>query len=114
VIEGRWLADCDNGPTKLFMVRHRDDDAATRRLYDLAFAKRPAEELYDLREDPGQMANVAGEKAYAQVKERLAARLLAELEATRDPRAVGGAERLEAYPYYGGSPMEPGFTPRPQ
>jgi len=68
VIEGRWLADCDNGPTKLFMVEHRDDDAAHRRLYDLAFAKRPAEELYDLRKDPGQMTNVAGEKAYSHVR----------------------------------------------
>jgi arylsulfatase A-like enzyme len=114
VIEGRWLADCDNGPTKLFMVEHRDDDAEHRRRYELAFAKRPAEELYDLRKDPGQMANVAEEKAYAQVKERLAAQLLAELETTGDPRAVGGAERLEAYPYYGGSPMKPGLAPRPQ
>jgi arylsulfatase A-like enzyme len=114
VIEGRWLADCDNGPTKLFMVGHRDDGAAHHRLYDLAFAKRPAEELYDLRKDPGQMTNLAGEKAYADVKEQLAARLLAELEATGDPRVVGGAERLEAYPYYGGSPMKPGFAPRPQ
>jgi arylsulfatase A-like enzyme len=114
VIEGRWLADCDNGPTKLFMVEHRDDDATHRRLYDLAFARRSAEELYDLREDPGQMTNVAEEKAYAQVKERLAAQLLAELERTGDPRAVGGAERLEAYPYYGGSPTKPSPAPRPQ
>jgi N-sulfoglucosamine sulfohydrolase len=114
VIEGRWLADCDNGPTKLFLVGHRDDDAAHRRLYDLAFSKRPAEELYDLRRDPGEMTNVAAEKAYARVKQELAARLLAELEATGDPRVVGGAERLEAYPYYGGSPMKPGFVPRPQ
>jgi arylsulfatase A-like enzyme len=113
VIEGRWLADCDNGPTKLFMVEHQKE-AAHRRLYDLAFAKRPAEELYDLRKDPGQMTNVAGEKTYAPVKEQLAARLLAELQATGDPRVVGGAERLEAHPYYGGSPMKPGFTPRPQ
>jgi arylsulfatase A-like enzyme len=114
VIEGRWLADCDNGPTKMFMVEHRKDSAAYRRLYDLAFAKRPAEELYDLRQDPGQMTNVAGEKAYARVKEQLARRLLADLKATGDPRVVGGADRLEAYPYYGGSPMKPGFTPRPR
>jgi hypothetical protein len=43
----------------------------------------------------------------AEAKERLAARLLAELEATGDPRVLGGAERLEAYPYYGGSPTKP-------
>jgi hypothetical protein len=114
VIEGRWLADCDNGPTKLFMVDHRDDSPAHRRLYDLAFAKRPGEELYDLRRDPGQLTNVAGDPVYARVKEQLAARLLAELEATGDPRVVGGAERLEAYPYYGGSPMKPGFAPSTQ
>ncbi|HSD27235.1 MAG TPA: sulfatase [Vicinamibacteria bacterium] len=112
VIEGRWLADCDNGPTKLFMVERRDDGAAHRRLYDLAFGKRPAEELYDLRNDPGQMTNVARDEAYAGVRELLAARLLAELEATGDPRVLGGAERLETYPYYGGSPMKPVPAPR--
>ena len=111
VIAGRWLADCDNGPTKLFMVDHRDDDAASRRRYDLAFAKRPAEELYDLRADPGQMTNVAEEKEYSYVRAQLAAMLLVKLEATGDPRVVGGAERLEAYPYYGGSPMKPGVKP---
>jgi arylsulfatase A-like enzyme len=113
VIEGRWLADCDNGPTKLFLVEHRKDDAVGR-LHDLAFAKRPAEELYDLRHDAGQLRNVARENAYAEVKEQLAARLRGELEATGDARVVGGAERFEAYPYYGGSPLKPGYTPRPQ
>jgi N-sulfoglucosamine sulfohydrolase len=97
--------------SKRDMVDHRDDDAASRRLFDLAFAKRPAEELYDLRADPGQMTNVAEEREYAQAKGQLAARLLAELEATGDPRVVGGAERLEAYPYYGGGPMRPGLRP---
>ncbi|HEX9185507.1 MAG TPA: sulfatase [Vicinamibacteria bacterium] len=113
VIEGRWLADCDNGPTKLFLVEHQAEDAV-RPLYDLAFAKRPAEELYDLRKDPGQTTNVAGERAYAEVRASLAARLRADLEATSDPRVVGGADRLEAYPYYGGSPMKPGFPAPPR
>ncbi|HSD66885.1 MAG TPA: sulfatase [Vicinamibacteria bacterium] len=114
VIEGRWLADCDNGPTKQLIVDHRHDDTSHRRLYDLAFAKRPAEELYDLRNDPGQMTNVAGESGFAGVKDRLAARLLRELEATGDPRVLGGAERLEAYPYYGGSPTMPVAPPSPK
>jgi arylsulfatase A-like enzyme len=114
VIEGRWLADCDNGPTKLFMVDRRNDDPVHRRLHDLAFAKRPAEELYDLRKDPGEMTNVVADAAYAHVKEALAARLVAELEATGDPRVLGGAERLETYPYYGGSPTKPVARPRPK
>lgn len=112
VIEGRWLADCDNGPTKSYVVDHRDRDAAARRAWDLAFAKRPAEELYDLRSDPGQLENVAGRPEYAAVQRDLAGQLTAELKATGDPRVVGGADRLEVYPYYGESPMKPGYVPK--
>ena len=106
---GSWLGDCDNGPTKTYMVENQDRDAHHRRLYDLSFAKRPAEELYNLKTDPGQLDNVADAPEYAQVKKRLESRLMAELRETGDPRVVGGAERLEAYPYYGGSPLWPGL-----
>jgi arylsulfatase A-like enzyme len=108
-IEGAWLGDCDNGPTKSYMVENKDKDAEHRRLYDLSFAKRPAEELYDLRSDSDQLRNVASDPAYAEVKKSLETRLMEELRATGDPRVVGGAERLEAYPYYGGSPRWPGL-----
>jgi len=83
------------------------------RLWDLAFAKRPGDELYDLRKDPGQLENVADEPEYAQVKAQLSERLLSELRRTGDPRVVGGAERLETYPYYGGSPTKPGLSALP-
>jgi arylsulfatase A-like enzyme len=112
-IEGAWFGDCDNGPTKSYMVENEDKDARHRTLYDLSFAKRPAEELYDLRSDPDQLRNVAADPAYAEIKEELQTRLMAELRATGDPRVVGGAERLEAYPYYGGSPRWPGLEEEP-
>jgi arylsulfatase A-like enzyme len=112
VVEGRWLADCDNGPSKTYLADRRELDAAARRAWDLAFAKRPAEELYDLRQDPGQLTNVADRPEYADARRRLSEQLLAELRAAGDPRVLGGAERLETYPYYGESPMKPGFAPR--
>ena len=108
VIKGRWLADCDNGPTKSYLVDHQQDDATLQRLWNLAFAKRPEEELYDLRQDPHQLRNVADDTSYASTKARLWDRLAAELRETGDPRVAGGADRLEVYPYYGGSPMKPG------
>jgi N-sulfoglucosamine sulfohydrolase len=108
-LEGAWLGDCDNGPTKTLVVETRDTDAEHGRLYDLSFGKRPAEELYDLRKDPDQLQNVASDPEYAETKNELEARLMGELRETRDPRVVGGAERLEAYPYYGGSPRWPGL-----
>ena len=103
-----WLGDCDNGPTKSYMVANRDRDAAHRLSYDLSFAKRPSEELYDLQSDPDQLVNVAGKPAYAKVKAELAARLSEKLRATGDPRELGDGHRFDRYPYYGGAPTYPG------
>lgn len=108
-IDGAWLGDCDNGPTKSYMVEYQDRDPDHRRLYDLSFAKRPAEELYDLAKDPDQLTNVAADPLYASVKAQLWSRLEKELRATNDPRVTGDGDHLEAYPYYGGSPTWPGF-----
>jgi hypothetical protein len=77
-----------------------------KRFYDLAFAKRPAEELYDLRKDPDQLTNVADQPGYAKARDDLREKLLAELKATRDPRVLGEGDRFDRYPYYGG-PQKP-------
>jgi len=111
-IPGAWYADCDNGPTKTFMIEHRDQDRLHQRLYDLAFAKRPAEELYDLKKDPDELNNVAGETSYAGTKKKLAAQLMAELRATGDPRVLGGGERFDHYSYFGGAPKYPDYGER--
>lgn len=109
---GAWYADCDNGPTKTYMVDSRDKSKTNRRLYELAFGKRPAEELYDLKKDPDQLQNVAGNPAYAEAKAKLAARLMAELKATEDPRALGHGDFFDAFPYLGGVPKLPGWRPK--
>lgn len=111
-VPGNWLSDCDNGPTKTYLVYHQDRDEAHRRFYELSFGKRPEEELYDLRSDPGQLVNVAYQEGYRADKEMLWRRLRAELEATRDPRVVGGGEAFDAYPYFGGGPKHPSWAGR--
>lgn len=98
---GNSLADTDNGPTKTFMMEHRDDPKV-KKFFDLAFAKRPGEELYDLRKDAEQLVNVAGKEEYAKAQRELGEKLMAELKATKDPRVVGGAGKFDEYPYYGG------------
>jgi arylsulfatase A-like enzyme len=90
--------DCDNGPTKKYLIDNRQDPKIGP-YYDLSFAKRPAEELYDISKDPDQLVNLAGKKGYAKTKARLSARLLAELKGTGDPRVVGGGEMFDQYPY---------------
>ncbi|QNN25468.1 sulfatase [Planctomycetales bacterium ZRK34] len=102
-----WFGDCDNGPSKFYMWAHRNDPDV-KPLYDLCFAQRPAEELYDLKKDPDQHHNVAADPAYAAVRKQLADQLMTYLRQTDDPRVVGGGEKLDKYPYYGGTPSWPG------
>jgi len=95
---GNAYGDCDGSPTKTFVLEHRDDPRF-RRFYELAFAKRPGEELYDLRKDPDQLSNVAGQPEFKDAQQQLAKRLLDQLKATQDPRVVGGGEAFDTYPY---------------
>jgi hypothetical protein len=95
------FADTDGSPTKSYMIKHREDPEGAK-LFELAFGKRPAEELYDLGKDPAQINNVAGKAEYAKVQKKLADTLTAELKATKDPRALGNGDVFETYPYYGG------------
>jgi arylsulfatase A-like enzyme len=111
-VPGNWFADTDNGPTKSYMVDNRDRDAEHRRLYDLAFEKRPDEELYDLSSDPDQLVNVASDPAYLDVKMALSDALMAQLRATGDPRVTGAAVDFDAFPYLGGGPKHPSWKAR--
>ncbi len=102
----RWPAgippkyrDVDTSPTKKHMLATRDDPVGGR-LFRLAFAKRPPEELYDLRNDPWQMENVAAHRSYEPVRERLATMLHSALAAGGDPRALGNGEVFDSYAYY--------------
>ena len=84
--------DVDAGPSKAWLLTHRDDPAFRR-----AFGKRPARELYDLRKDPFELTNVADDPAYADTVKELDARLTAELKATDDPRAAGSGDEFDRY-----------------
>ncbi len=107
-----WLGDCDNGPTKSYMVENRDRDGHHARLYDLSFGKRPAEELYDCRKDPGQMVNLAENPAYEEVRAKLEEQLMEQLERTADPRSASIEDfDFDAVPYLGQGPRHPSFNP---
>jgi arylsulfatase A-like enzyme len=92
------FADFDASPTKAWMIEHRNE-AQWRRHYELGFGKRPNEELYDLAGDPDYMNNVAGDPAYASVREELRRRLLRILEETNDPRVQGDGKTFERPPF---------------
>jgi arylsulfatase A-like enzyme len=94
------LADEDAGPAKAWLVGQRESPR-WKWLFDLAYGKRPRQELYDLKSDPHQMHNVAGEPAYAEVRAKLEQRLIDELRRTGDPRIVDNGKFFETPPMAG-------------
>ena len=102
--------DVDASPTKSYMLKYRNEPQVVG-LFELAFGKRPAEELYDLRKDPDQLNNVADKPEYARVKSKLAAALMSELKATKDPRVLGKGDLFDNYPYYGSGLKKTPQTP---
>ena len=98
--------DIDGGLSKTLLLERRDDPAIAR-FFALATAKRPAEELYDLQADPGQLINVAAEPKHGATKARLRRTLDEWMRTTGDPRATTDDDRWDRYPYYG----QPAKTP---
>ncbi len=100
------FADMDASSTKAWLVLHRNE-SQWKKFYEIAFAKRPGEELYDLRKDPNQMNNVAAEAAYAKEKTKLSAQLMKILTDAGDPRVTGDGNTFERPPFTNPSPQEP-------
>lgn len=79
------FADMDASPTKAWLVAHRNFPE-WKPYYERCFGKRPAEELYDLKKDPDQVHNVAGQASYSGEKTELSSRLMGMLKSAGDPR----------------------------
>ncbi|HWA24509.1 MAG TPA: sulfatase [Lacunisphaera sp.] len=87
--------NCDGGPTKDWVVAHRD------RFFDLAFGLRPAESLYRVATDPDCLVDRAGEPGLAETIAGLRGRMEAQLREEQDPRVLGLGEIFDTYPWYG-------------
>lgn len=93
-------ADMDGGPTKAWLVGHRNDPAG-KSFFEFSFGRRPTEELYDLRKDPDEMNNLAADPAFAAIKTALSQRLIKTLTDARDPRVTENGLRFERPPFIG-------------
>lgn len=89
--------DIDAAPTLEIMTKQADDPYFNRYLY-LAAGKRPAEELYQIKSDPGCINNLALNPDYEKITERLRNRLSDKLEETGDPLVTGNQGVWESYP----------------
>jgi arylsulfatase A-like enzyme len=95
------FADFDASPTKAWIVEHRNEEK-NKLYYDFAFGKRPKEELYDLKDDPFQVVNIANNPKFKDIRLKMNQQLLSELKRTKDPRVLGDGQTFEKPPYAGG------------
>lgn len=93
--------DIDAGPTKSYMMAHKDDERV-KELFDKSFAKLPAEELYAIDKDPAQMNDLADNPKFKKVKEKLKRQLEDYQKKTNDPR-IHGKSPWDDYPFYSGT-----------
>ena len=105
LLRDHYLAypDMDASPTKVFLMTNRD---LYPKCFDIAFSVRPEFELYDLKNDPDQIKNVATDPEYSKVLRELTDRMMTELRATRDPRVVGDGNVFDQKPF-----VDPTFVP---
>jgi N-sulfoglucosamine sulfohydrolase len=117
VVKGQWLylrnfepsrwpagnpetgyLDCDGGATKTFILdAHRKDPHDPH--WALCFGLRQAEELYDLKQDPDCLHNLAVDPQAAATRVALQESLFAELKQQGDPRMFGQGDVFDKYPH---------------
>jgi uncharacterized sulfatase len=91
--------DIDAGLSKTFLWEKRDDPEIGR-FFHLAVDKRPADELFDVKSDPGNLHNLADDPRHADTLKRLRAECEAYLHETGDPRVIDGGGVFETYERY--------------
>jgi arylsulfatase A-like enzyme len=90
--------DTDGSPTKSYILNDRRRNGESW-FWQHSFGKKPPEELYDLKQDPWLLENLADHPDYREVKETLKQQLRDELEAEGDPRMFGKGDEFDQYPY---------------
>jgi arylsulfatase A-like enzyme len=95
------FGDVDGSRAKIDMLA-KAQEPEMKKYIELCFAKRPAEELYDLRTDSRQIQNVAQEPEYADTKAQLRAQVEQWMRDTDDPRVDPNNDDWDSYPYFGG------------
>jgi N-sulfoglucosamine sulfohydrolase len=93
--------DTDDSPSKQYILQNKAQQSIMH-YFNLCFAKRPMEELYNLQTDPDQVNNLARDPKFTNILNTLAKGLTDWQAKTEDPRV--GREPYSAfdtYPYFG-------------
>ncbi|MFP4288354.1 MAG: sulfatase [Bacteroidales bacterium] len=101
--------DIDACPTMDFLVDHKNNDTLAH-YFDLSVQKRPAEEFFDIKNDPYCLQNLYDNPEFKDQLNEHRRKLGAYLMETNDPRVTGKGDIFESYPRLRGPMRE---FPRP-
>lgn len=101
--------DIDDSPSKRVMMQNRHEWA---RYFEMAFAMRPQEQLYDIRKDPACIEDLSSDHAYVTQLTWLRQQLEQELTQQKDPRMLGTGNIFDTYPRFGRMRQFSGFRER--
>ncbi|NLB93337.1 MAG: sulfatase, partial [Bacteroidales bacterium] len=94
------FTDIDAAPSKSVIIENWQDEKM-KIYFDWAHTKRAEFELFDIKKDPYNLTNLAGNSEFAAIEKELKEALMAELRKTEDPRVVGAdKEVFDAYERY--------------
>jgi uncharacterized sulfatase len=97
------FTDIDAAPTKSYIIENINDEKV-QSYFELAHAKRPEFELFNIQEDEYCLTNLIGNPKVAEIESEMKSVLLQELKKSKDPRIVGpDTEVFDSYIRY--SPM---------
>ncbi len=91
--------DIDGSPTLDFLIASAHH-AEFGKYLGWAVDVRPAEELYQIKNDPGCLQNLADDNRHQAIKQNLSEKLEQFLHETHDPRIVDGGDVFESYRRY--------------
>ena len=103
--------DIDASPTKTFIINNQYD---LKKLFQLGYAKREADQLYNIKEDPYCMNDLASSTKHQTILKKLQQQLEKELIAQGDPRVHGNGAIFDSYPRFGLMRPFDGFKERGQ
>jgi N-sulfoglucosamine sulfohydrolase len=97
------LKDTDKGETRKFI----EGLGEPNRYWQLAFGKRPSEELYDVATDPDCLSDLVAKSEHQPQLARLREKLMTELKKQNDPRMLGQGDVFDNYPGKGTAAATP-------
>ena len=90
----------DGSPTKSYILNTRRNTGDLT-YWQRSFGKRPQFELYNLKTDPFCMENLANNKNFNSIMQKMDREMVAKLKQQQDPRILGNGNIFDNYPYSG-------------